>query len=394
MRGRLLVISHVTHYFHAGRLYAFGPYAREIDIWADLFDQIVIAAPCRSEPPPGDNVPLNRPNISMAPQLETGGHSVAAKFRQVVALPWLALSLSQAILAADVVHVRCPGNLGLLGALLVPLFRRRHIAKYAGEWTGYRGEPQTVRWQRTILASRWWRNGIVTVYGNPPGQPCHVVPFFTSMMTDKQVQAASVIAFRKRLESPAHLLFAGRLDPAKHVDHLIRAVGILKERRVAFRLSIIGDGPERVALERLVQAKRLCEEVEFTGALPYDEMMEWYGRAHLLVLPSSHEGWPKVLAEAMCHGLVCISTDLGFARDMLGEGKGRLYPLGNIEALAACLEHTLADADGYLSVSRAGAAWASRHSIEGLRDALRELVTRLQNDRRARIPAAIPEKET
>lgn len=40
---RLVVISHVIHYRKAGELYAFGPYSREIDVWADLFPEVLIA---------------------------------------------------------------------------------------------------------------------------------------------------------------------------------------------------------------------------------------------------------------------------------------------------------------------------------------------------------------
>ena len=51
---RLLVVSSATHYLADGQLAAYGPYTREIDIWADLFDEVVIAAPCLHERAPGD----------------------------------------------------------------------------------------------------------------------------------------------------------------------------------------------------------------------------------------------------------------------------------------------------------------------------------------------------
>ena len=57
---RLLIVSHVRHYRHDGQLGAYGPYAREIDIWADLFESVVIAAPLRRVPFPGDCLPFTR----------------------------------------------------------------------------------------------------------------------------------------------------------------------------------------------------------------------------------------------------------------------------------------------------------------------------------------------
>ena len=79
----LVIVSHVIHYEHEGRLYAYGPYAREIDIWADLFPVVAIAAPLRRQVPPQDCVPFGRANIEVIPQLETGGDDLSAKLRQL-----------------------------------------------------------------------------------------------------------------------------------------------------------------------------------------------------------------------------------------------------------------------------------------------------------------------
>src|SRR5438874_10710117 len=172
--GKLVVVSHVVHYRVGETLFAYGPYAREIDIWADLFPEVVIAAPCRREVPPADCLPFTRRNIAVAAQREEGGDTVRAKLAQILALPALTLGLARVLRDADAVHVRCPGNLGLIGAVIAPLFSRRLVAKYAGQWDGYRGEPLAVRLQRWLLSSRWWR-GPVTVYGRWPNQPRHVV---------------------------------------------------------------------------------------------------------------------------------------------------------------------------------------------------------------------------
>src|SRR5512141_3116631 len=182
----LLVVSHVTHYAHENRLYAYGPYAREIDVWADLFETVVIAAPLRLEAPPGDNVPFDRPNIRVAPQLETGGRTPGAKVRQGVSLPLQVWRLVRSMRGVDAIHVRCPGNLGLLGAILAPKFSERLVAKYAGQWSGFPGEPWSSRLQRQLLATRF--PGPVTVYGRWPDQPAHIVPFFTSILTGEQIR--------------------------------------------------------------------------------------------------------------------------------------------------------------------------------------------------------------
>jgi hypothetical protein len=109
---RLLIVSHVVHYRHAGQWFAYGAYAREIDIWADLFPEVLIAAPCRDEMPAGDCLPLTRPNIDLAPQGETNGHNWRGKIAQLlVVIPRLVWTLARAMRRADAIHVRCPGHI-------------------------------------------------------------------------------------------------------------------------------------------------------------------------------------------------------------------------------------------------------------------------------------------
>jgi len=111
----LTIVSHVLYYWFEGNLFAFGPYAREIAIWAELFPDVVIAAPLRQERPSGDAMALTHRNIRFHPQLETGGDSLLSKALQLIALPIHLWRLGRAMRQADAIQVRCPGNLGLLG---------------------------------------------------------------------------------------------------------------------------------------------------------------------------------------------------------------------------------------------------------------------------------------
>src|ERR1700730_15711640 len=77
--SNLLIVSHVLHYEYRGRVYAYGPYTREIDIWADLVPEIRIASPLCAEEPPKDCLPFTRANIRLVPQRRTGGDTFAAK---------------------------------------------------------------------------------------------------------------------------------------------------------------------------------------------------------------------------------------------------------------------------------------------------------------------------
>jgi glycosyltransferase involved in cell wall biosynthesis len=374
---RLLVVSHVVHFQHAGELYAYGPYSREIDIWADLFPEVIIAAPCRRAKPPGDCLPFCRPNIAIRPQRETGGPGLGAKLHQLMMLPHLVGGLGVAMWNADAIHVRCPGNLGLLGAALAPMFSSYRVAKYAGQWNGYDDEPATVRAQRALLASAWW-GGPVTVYGDWPNQPAHVVPFFTSMMTtEQQRHAAAVAGARPERASRSRLrvLFAGSLARRKRVDALLDAIEIGMERGLDVEVAIVGDGPEGEALKRQASRLGIDRVVRFVGALPFDESLRWYEWGDCLVLPSTHsEGWPKVVAEAMSHGMLCLAVDHGQISAML-DGRGVVLPTGSPEEIADGLRRVWLDPGAFAAMRARAAAWATQYSLEGLRQALADLLT-------------------
>jgi glycosyltransferase involved in cell wall biosynthesis len=376
---RLVIVSHVAHYEYDGRLYAYGPYAREIDIWADLFPEVGIASPLRHESPPKDCIAFERPNIYMIPQLETGGDSIGAKISQLALLPVHIAKLSAAFLKADAIHVRCPGNLGLLGAILAPLFTRRLVAKYAGNWGKDTRSARTFGWQRKILSSRWWRKGVVTVYGECSNQPKQIVPFFTSMMTERQVQAAAGAAKRKTFGSPVQVLYSGRLAPGKGVDLLIQASRLLAGRGFSLELTILGDGPERPALEELSRRLGVQQIVRFIGAKPFDQVMSEYEKAHVLALASVSEGWPKVIGEAMCYGVVCVGSALSVIPWLLADRRGATFPTGDVESLAAAIERVASDPDTYMELSRSSAKWAQRFSLESLREALRDLLSHAWN---------------
>ena len=370
---KLLIVSHVTHYRHEGRLYAYGPYAREIDVWADLFPQVTIAAPLRAETPPADAAAFSKRNLAILPQKETGGATWRAKVEQLLSLPALVWGLTRAMRGAEAIHVRCPGNLGLLGAVMAPLFSRYLVAKYAGQWNGYPREARTVRLQRAILRSRWWR-GPVTVYGQWPHQPPHIVPFFTSIMTRRQMERARRAATGKTPGNPLRVLYVGRLSTSKRVDTLLAALQRLKSDGLPIKCKIVGDGEQRAALEAQVEETGLKGCVKFAGAVNFDQVLGYYERNDVLVLVSETEGWPKAIAEGMAFGLVCIGANQGMVSQMLDQGRGLLVPTGDVAALETVLRRLNSVPGDYADMSQRAAAWAQQYTLESLQEALRHLL--------------------
>lgn len=136
------------------------------------------------------------------------------------------------------------------------------------------------------------------------------------------------------------LVSAGRLTPSKDFPNLLQAMARLRRHR-NIALLILGEGPERPALEALVGELGLERDVWLAGfqSNPY----RFFSRAAVFVLPSRREGLPTVLIEAMACGCPIVSTDSPHGpREILADGRfGHLVPTGDPEALAHAIDRML-----------------------------------------------------
>jgi glycosyltransferase involved in cell wall biosynthesis len=130
------------------------------------------------------------------------------------------------------------------------------------------------------------------------------------------------------------ILAAGRLDPQKGFTHLVEAFGQLRGVGDDWGLVILGDGPERAALESRVRALGLERRVFLPGLA--GNMHDWYKRAWLFVLTSLYEGFPNTLLEAMAAGVPVVSFDCDAGpREIIRHGvDGVFVPGGDETALA------------------------------------------------------------
>ncbi len=103
----------------------------------------------------------------------------------------------------------------------------------------------------------------------------------------------------KAHDGPAKLLFVGRLRPFKGLQFLLPALAdARKELREDLKLDVVGDGPYRGKLERMIASLELGDCVRIHGWVDVDEMLRYYHDADLLVLPSFAEGMPNVVLQS------------------------------------------------------------------------------------------------
>lgn len=315
---RLLIVSHTPHYLRQGEVVGWGATVREVDHLATLFQSIVHIAPLHAGEAPGSATAYASDRIRLYPVAPSGGTRLFDKLGVALRYPGYARAILQHLRGADVVHVRAPASISLLALILLACVRRPQLrwAKYAGEWTGRPGEPWSYRCQRWWLARRLHR-GVVTVNGRSPIPLDHVHAFPNPSVTEAELQEGIAASRHKQLVMPIELLFVGRLEPAKGPALCLDVLALLTQAGVDARLSVIGEGHERSALERKAAGLGVAARVRFHGGLPRDAVGRYYAAAHFIVLPSSTEGWPKVLSEAMAYGAVPIASAVGSIPEQL-----------------------------------------------------------------------------
>ena len=132
------------------------------------------------------------------------------------------------------------------------------------------------------------------------------------------------------------ILFVGRLQARKRVDSLLRACAEMGSNP---RLIIVGDGPERAALELL--AKNIYPSAEFIGAKHGAELNPYFAQADLFVLPGTGG---LAVQEAMSHGLpVIVAKGDGTQDDLVREGNGWQIPPEDYGALVSAMKNALSD---------------------------------------------------
>ena len=254
------------------------------------------------------------------------------------------------------------------------LFHANFAARWAARIAGFPRdrvvcEIQTVEVERRwhLLIDRFTYGGCRFTIGNSPS----VVDF---LATEGGIPRSRLRLVRGGID-PAPLLgarpldrsalgfpvdgpivfWAGRLDPVKGLEILLRAFRMLVADPAKpglprakpglpgrAHLLLAGDGPLRDQLARQIERSELAGRVHLLGAR--DDIPALLKTADVFVLPSRTEGLPNALLEAMAAGCPVVTTDVPGCRDLVEhERTGLLVPYGDTDALAAAIRRLLDD---------------------------------------------------
>jgi glycosyltransferase involved in cell wall biosynthesis len=171
-----------------------------------------------------------------------------------------------------------------------------------------------------------------------------VIPNFCRPMTgaSKNMETVDVIS-------------VGSLEPRKNHGFILEVLAHAARQGRRYTLALIGDGPDRVSLERHARALGIEGQVRFLGNRP--GAIEFMGSARLYVHSAFMENLPLAIIEAMASGLPILAPAVGGIPDLFGEGEeGFFWKLDDVPAAAELLIRTLEDASGLERMSNAARA--------------------------------------
>ena len=436
---RVVVVSSAPVIVQESEKFLYAPYEKEMQLWAKYADEILLCCPVWKE---DKKLLVTKVTFPMLPAVELKEFDVLSLKNAVAAIPTILQNLGiiyKAMQQADHIHVRCPGNMGLLAAVVQICFpKKKKTAKYAGNWDPKAKQPFTYKMQRWLLSNTFLtKNMQVLVYGEWPKQTSNIKPFFTATYSAKEIQTAAstfpnelslqgesksaanafdsaqsdkrvvasqvslqgesksaanafdsapsdkrVVASQLTLRAESRsrqnykFIFVGTLSKGKQPLHAIQLVAQLHQNGIKATLDLYGEGVLRIDLQAYINKYDLQEYIVLKGNQTKETLKNAYQNSHFLILPSKSEGWPKAVAEAMFWGCVPVVTPVSCVSYMLNNGKRGLLLTGNMGKDVAALIKLVAQPADYKRKSKAAQEWSQHYTIELFEEEIQKLLTR------------------
>ncbi len=357
-----VIITHVPHIKENSKYFGYAPYIGEMNIWLKYVDEVTVVAPIEKSKLDNIHLAYHHKNLKFQEVSNFNTTSFFNSLRTLFKLPSIVWTIFLAMKKADHIHLRCPGNMGLLGCFVQILFPKTpKTAKYAGNWDPNAKQPITYKIQKWILNNTFLtKNMKVMAYGKWEGSSKNIKSFFTATYSDTKKE----LIFPRSLKQKISFVFVGTLSIGKMPLYAIQLVENLQKMNIDVQLNLFGDGVLRVDLEKYIESNKLAPFVFLKGNQNKECIEQAYKESHFLILPSKSEGWPKVVAEAMFWGSLPLTTNVSCVNYMIdNESRGKLLNLRLEEDTQHILDLIRNEAN-YLKMCIAARDWSQQYTTE------------------------------
>ena len=369
---RFCLITHVVHKYHNGKYYGYSPYIREMNIWNKYSTEVVIIAPLVCSAPNAIESAYNSANIKFISVPQFSSIGLVSLLNLIWKVPYVFLILILGILRSDHIHLRCPGNMGLLGAIVQILFpKKKKTAKYAGNWDWNSIQPWSYRMQQRILRNTFLtRNMQVLVYGDWK-ETKNIRPFFTASYSEKEIM--ETLPRKLDICQPLKLIFIGGLNEGKRPKLSLEVSLSLHLSGIQNQIHFYGDGIQRSELEIFIQQNQMGDYAFLHGNVSAENVKQAYQNSHFLIFASKSEGWPKVVSESMFWGCLPITTAVSCVPEMIGNGcRGDLVE-PNVNEITSKIEYYISHQEEYCEKCQNAMIWSRKHTLEKFESEIKEL---------------------
>ncbi len=366
------IITHVPHILEQNQYFAYAPYVREMNVWIKNTDNVLLVAP-KSESkltPIDTNYKHNKIDFMAIDSFDI--LSVKATFKAFFKIPKISWQLFIAMKQADHIHLRCPGNIGLIGCIVQIMFpKKTKTAKYAGNWDPNSKQPLSYKFQKWILSNTFLtRKMQVLVYGEWEGSSKNIKPFFTATYHESEKLPIK----NRDLKSQICFIFVGALVAGKRPLYAIQLVETLYKNGFDVSLTLYGEGLERNSLEAYICQNNLGNIVSLKGNQTQETVKKAFEKSHFVILPSESEGWPKAIAEGMFWGCVPLATSLSCLPYMLDYGNRGILLNMKIEDDILSLGVLLKDENRYKNMSKKASDWSRNYTLEVFEEEINKML--------------------
>lgn len=314
----LLVVSDTAMYNDAGQLLVFDPVLRELKVVQDMFDSIIwLGARTLNKKGTLRQVDSDKIHVEMLPCVSRSG--LINIFFVLLAYPVFLFRILKYLPQATHVHTRAPSHPAFLMILLSLLDNKRTYAhKYAGEWTD-KNIPLTYRIQRSLLKRVRKPNIKVIISGKNEEESVNVHDMQNPCIYAHEINAMNAIGLQKDFSKVLRLLFVGNLMPSKGIMQLLEALERTELSERYTQLHIAGGGRLLDMVRERARANQRIQ-ISVAGDISREALNKLYADAHFLVLPSSSESFPKVVAEAAAYGCIPVTASLSAITRQITDG--------------------------------------------------------------------------
>ncbi|MES2747300.1 MAG: glycosyltransferase [Bacteroidota bacterium] len=366
------IITHVLHSEKNHSFFAYSPYVNEMNIWLKYADKIMVVAPKEDFTLTAIHASYQHTNLDFITVQKFNTLSFLSVLKSVVSVPMNCWQIFKAMKKADHIHLRCPGNIGLLGCFIQILFpKKKKTAKYAGNWDPNAKQPLSYQLQKWILSNTFLtKNMEVLMYGRWPNQSANIKPFFTA--TYNEVEKTAVLP--RTLLDDIQFLYVGTLSHGKQPLYAVQLVEKLNEKGHNVTLSLYGEGLEKEIVQKYIADKSLESFIAIKGNHTKDDIKKAYTESHFLLLPSKSEGWPKVVAEAMFWGCLPVATSVSCVPFMLDYGERGILLRENIEEDVMVIQNLCDNQELYNEKVTAAIHWSRKYTINVFESEIKKMM--------------------